>query len=87
MLLKKSPQLQTRKVAIKLPADSWRRYDRMVDEALKAGHQTQLEEALAQSLIRMLSRAERELDLLTRDSAPGTKTDRLPGPPSMGEAE
>ena len=46
MLLKKSPQLQTRKVAIKLPADSWRRYDRMVDEALKAGHQTQLEEAL-----------------------------------------
>tara|TARA_R110001599_G_scaffold127379_8_gene300755 strand:+ start:20515 stop:20754 length:240 start_codon:yes stop_codon:yes gene_type:complete len=61
MLLRKLPSLVTRKVAIRLPGESWHRYDKLVSDAALAGHQTQLEEALSQALIRMLGRAEREL--------------------------
>lgn len=61
MLLRKKPDLTGRKVVIKLPAETWSEFDRLVEDAERAGHTTALEAALAQALVRMIGRARREL--------------------------
>lgn len=74
MLLKKTPKLESRKVAIRLSADNWMRLDRLTRQAKEAGHHTQLEEALSLALIRMLSRAERELAGIVGPKAGGNQS-------------
>ncbi len=62
MLLKKIPDLEGRKVMIKMPKEAWKQYDQLVKDAAANRHSAALEEALAHALMRMMARARRELD-------------------------
>ncbi len=57
MLIKKTHQLQTRRIRIDLPRETWAELDRLEADAKAAGLSVDVSAALAESLTRMLGRA------------------------------